>query len=47
MRPVTPNIMGEEWLKGEIVRGEETNYSRRVLPKHFYVLQYFPDLVNL
>lgn len=39
--------MTEEWGKDLILRGDETNYSRRVLPKHFFILQYFPDLINL
>ncbi len=47
MRPVNAAFLAEEWQKGRILRGDQTNFSRRVLPKHFFVLQYFPDLVNL
>jgi AAA+ superfamily predicted ATPase len=46
MKPVTLEQMQEQWV-GEIARGEETAYSKKLLPKHFYILQYYPDMLNL
>jgi hypothetical protein len=46
MRPTTLELIQEAWLNG-VLRGEETAYSKKLLPKHFYILQYFPDMVNL
>ena len=46
MRQTTLEEIQQAWTGG-VLRGEETAYSKKILPKHFYILQYFPDMINI